>query len=119
MYFKKSEMTVIYNGERALDKKTLAVALGISRRINRQDLNTVRISETLFNHFLDRLGVEPKRLFDKSSRYYQEQLRGAQLTQGDWYQVLLHHPELLRGPVVLYRDKAIICHTPTDVMKVC
>lgn len=112
-------MTLLYNGQRALDKKTLAMALGISRRINRQDLNTVRISETLFNLFLDRLGVEPKKLFDKSQPYYQEQLRGAQLSKGAWYQVLLHHPELLKGPIVMYRDKAIICNTPTDVMRVC
>lgn len=112
-------MTLLYNGERSQDKQTLAIAMAMSRRINRQDVKTVRISETLFNLFVDRLGVEPKKLFDKSSPYYQQQLRGAELTHGDWYQVLLHHPDLLKSPIVLYRDKALICSTPTDVMKVC
>lgn len=118
MYYNKNEITLLYNGERPQDRKTLAMAMSLSNRINRQDLHTTRISETLFYLFLEKLGADPKDIVDKSQPYYQHELRGSELSISAWYQLLIHHPELLKAPLALFHDKAIICNTPTDMMKV-
>lgn len=118
MYYDKKDITFLYNGDRALDRKTLAYAMSMSNRINRQDLTMGKLSETLFDIIIEKLGVEPKAIFDKSNPYYQKELRGAKLSSWAWYQVLKHRPDLLRAPIALFNNKAIMCTTPTDMMKV-
>lgn len=117
MYFNKKELTLLYNGERVLDRKTLAMALTLGVKINRQDLTSVRLSETLFMLFLNKLNIEPKALFDKSHPYYQSELRGREYTAPEWYEILLRKPELLRAPLAMYREKAMMCTSPNDMLK--
>lgn len=117
MYFNKKELTLLYNGERALDRKTLAMALTLGVKINRQDLTSVRLSETLFMLFLNKLNLEPKALFDKSHPFYQSELRGSEYTAPEWYEILLHKPDLLRAPIAIHGDKAILCTSPNDMLK--
>ena len=54
----------------------------------------------------------------KADPYYQTYVRGRDLSNEDWYSVLTNRPGLLRCPVALYRNKAILCETPSDVLKV-
>lgn len=32
--------------------------------------------------------------------------------------VLLNSPQLLSGPIAIHDHQAIVCHTPTDIMKI-
>lgn len=118
MYYNKDEITLLYNGNRSTDRKTLAMAMALDKKINRQDINSVRLSETLFYIFVDKFGGDPKKLVDKSQPFYQSELKGSDLDSSAWYQLLLHHPELLKAPVALYHGHATMCNTPTDMMKV-
>jgi len=118
MHYDKNEFILLYNNDNDKDRKTLAYALTISKKINRQEINSVRISDTLFGMFLDRLRVDGKMLVNKSDPYYQENIRGHELTNDEWYSVLISRPSLLRSPVAMYRNKCVICETPTDVYRV-
>lgn len=117
MHYNRDEITLLYNHERALDRKTLAIALAMNSKINRQELHSVRISETLFFIFLEKLDKEPKNIANKALPFYQNELRGKQLSKRDWYSLIVNNPELLKAPLALYKDKAIICSTPTDILK--
>lgn len=117
MHYNKDEITLLYNHKRELDRKTLAIAMSLGSKINRQELNSVRVSETLFFMFLERLKSEPKNIADKSLPYYQKELRGTTLSNRAWYNLIMKMPELLRAPLAMFRDKAIICNTPTDILK--
>ena len=58
MHYEKSELTIIYNSKKIIDKKTLAIAQGISLNINRQDINEVRLSNTLFRLAIQKLNLK-------------------------------------------------------------
>ncbi len=118
MYFDKRELTLLYNSHRELDRKTLAMAHTLGVKINRQDLTSVRLSETLFIMFLNKLAVEPCAIVDKSNPYYQRELKGRGYTAPEWYEIILHKPELLRAPIAMYRDKAIMCTSPNDMLRI-
>lgn len=118
MHYKKSELTIIYNGKRELDKKTLAIAQGISKQINKQDLNAVTVSSTLFRMAVEKLGVKAKDIMDKSNPLYQQNIRGMDPDVDSAFHMIANNPELLRCPIALYKDKAVVCNTPTDLLKV-
>lgn len=118
MYYDKNNLILLYNGNREKDRKTLAMALSITTHVDKQELNSVRFSETLFCKMLDKLGVEPKSILNKSLPVYQEQFRGRDLTSTDWYNAIRRYPDLLLSPIAMFKDKAVICNTPTDVYKV-
>lgn len=118
MHYDKNEFILLYNNDNDKDRKTLAYALTITKKINRQEVNTVRFSDTLFGMLLDRLKVDGKKLINKADPYYQEHIRGQELTNDEWYSILKSRPSLLRSPVAMYKNKCVICETPTDVLRV-
>lgn len=34
-----------------------------------------------------------------------------------WLEVLAHYPHLVKAPIVIYHGRAVVCNTPTDIMK--
>lgn len=117
MYLNKKELTLLYNSSRELDRKTLAMAHTLGVNINRQDLNCARVSETLFMMFLNKLQMEPKYILDRSNLYYQAELRGKDYTSSEWYEIILRNPVLLRAPLAMFKDKAVMCTSPNDMLK--
>lgn len=117
MYYKQNEITLLYNKQRELDRKTLAMAHVVNPKINRQEIHSVRVSETLFYILIDKLGGDPKSIVDKSQPFYQKELRGKELSNYGWYMTIMNHPELLKAPIAMYHGKAILCVSSNDVLK--
>tara|TARA_B110000285_G_scaffold47_1_gene38 strand:- start:1110 stop:1469 length:360 start_codon:yes stop_codon:yes gene_type:complete len=117
MYYRKSELTILYNHNKELDRKVLAMAHTLGVKINKQELSTVRMSESLFIKFLDRLGKEAKTIIDKSHPYYQSNLRGKEFNSSEWYEIIRRHPILLKAPLAMYKDKAMMCQSPNDILR--
>jgi arsenate reductase len=118
MHYDKNDLILLYNGDNAKDRKTLAYAHTITSRINRQEVNSVRISETLFSLMMKELNIDAKNIVNKADPYYQANYRGRDLSSNDWHSVLTKRPSLLRSPVAMYHGRAVICNTPTDILKV-
>jgi arsenate reductase len=117
MHYKENEITLLYNKQRELDRKTLATAHVVSSKINRQEIHTVRVSETLFYILVEKLGGDPKSIIDKSQPFYQRELRGKELSNYGWYMMIMNHPKLLKAPIAMYHGKAILCTSSNDVLK--
>jgi arsenate reductase len=118
MHYKKDELTLLYNSANPRDIKTLAYAKTITTKINKQDVNSVTVSATLSKVMVDKLGGDPKVLINKSLRYYQQQLRGHDYKPKMWLLAIKKMPELLTAPVALYRNRVVVCNSPTDILKV-
>lgn len=118
MHFKKDELTLLYNSNNPRDMKTLALAKTIASKINKQDINDVEVSATLFEVAVEALGGNPKILINKSLPYYQENLRGTEYSVLMWFRTLKKMPELLKAPIAFYKDRVVLCETPTDILKV-
>lgn len=117
MYYKKNELTILYNKNKELDRKALAMAYTLGVKINKQELSTVRMSESLFIKFLNNLGRDAKTLVDKSNPYYQSELKGKSFNASEWYEIIRHRPRLLKAPLAMLKDRAVICQSPNDMLR--
>lgn len=117
MHYRKNELILLYNERNEKDKKTLAYAYTITNEINKQEINTVRFSDTLFRMMLEKLKLTGKQIINKADPFYQEHCRGKDISIEDWYAVLKNKPSLLRSPIALYKNQVLICETPTDILR--
>jgi len=117
MYYKENELVLIYNSEINRDRKTLAYAVSMASKVNRQDILTCRVSSTLFSLALNKLQLNGKDIVNKAHPHYQNMYRGVELTNDEWFSLIMHHPELLRAPLAMYKGKALVCNSETDLLR--
>jgi arsenate reductase (glutaredoxin) len=103
------ELTLVYNSSTSEGRKALAYAVSLAPKVNRQDVKEVQLSTTFVRQVLKQLNVRPKDLLNRAHPYYQEHLRGRDLDTEGWLQVVAHNPELLKAPIALLGDKAVVC----------
>jgi arsenate reductase (glutaredoxin) len=117
MHYDKNDLILLYNNDNEKDRKTLAYAHTITRQINKQEVNSVRVSDTLFGLMLDQLAMDAKSIVNKADPFYQQNIKGHDLSAEDWHAVIRKRPSLLRAPMAMYRGKTVLCNTPTDILK--
>ncbi len=117
MHLSSNELTILYNKGNERDRKTLSYAHTITDKINKQELGSVKVSSTLFQVFVEKLDEDPKKLINKADPYYQKNIRGKDFSITEWFDLLINHPDLLKAPLAMYQNKAVICNTPTDILK--
>ena len=118
MNFSNREIVLIYNPKTDLSKKTLAYAKSITNHINEIDIHNTQLTSTIWKEVVNKLGLRPKEMMDRSSRYYEDNVKGHEITMRGLLDVLNHNPDILLGPIAIKGDKAVICKTPTDVLKI-
>jgi len=118
MYLNSNDLTILYNGKLQKGKQTVAIAQSLSKRINKQDIASITVSRNLFCIMMHKLNIEPEDIVNQSDPYYKKELQGKEYRVSEWYNIIKHHPELLINPVVLYHNKGLVCHTPTDILKI-
>ncbi len=111
------EILIYYNPESNADKKTVAFARSVSPHIRTYAFNQNPSTNTSWQMILLSLGKEPKELLNKAHPFYQKNLRGKEFDREDWLKVLLHNPELIKAPVAVRGNKAILCNNPTDIYR--
>lgn len=119
MHLSSKELTILYNEKNERDRKTLSYAHIITNKINKQELGSVRVSGTMFQVFVNALKKDPKKLINKADPYYQKNIRGKNFSINEWFKMIINHPNLLKAPLAMYDNKAVICHTPTDILRLC
>lgn len=111
------EIQVYYKSDCSKSKKVLAYAKSISNSINTVNLTITKGTGTIWQNILSKLEKSPKELLDKSLPYYQENIRGRDFEKRDWTNLLMHNPNLIRGPIVVKGNKAMLIDNPTDIYK--
>jgi arsenate reductase len=61
--------------------------------------------------------MHPKELMNKAHPYYQANIRGKEFTDEDWLNVIKYNPSLLKAPIAIRGDKAVLCTNATDIYK--
>ena len=118
MYLNLNELTILYNGKHLKSRQTVSLARSQGKRVNAQDISNTRVSVNLFCNLLDRANVQPKTIVNKASKYYQNNLRGTDFSDEEWFYILMNNPDLLVDPIIVYKQSAVVCKTPTDVLRV-
>ena len=103
------ELTLVYDSTSSEGRKALAYAYSLATKVNRQDVSAVSLSTTFVRQVLKQLNLRPKDLLNRAHPYYQTNLRGRDLDAEGWLQVLAHNPLLLKAPIALHGNRAVLC----------
>ncbi|MCB9182475.1 MAG: glutaredoxin [Flavobacteriales bacterium] len=103
------ELTLVYDSSTTEGRKALAFAYSLAQKVNKQDVSEVSLSTTFVRQVLKQLNLRPKDLLNRAHPYYQANLRGRDLDTEGWLHVLTHNPDLLKAPIALQGDRAVLC----------
>lgn len=113
----RSEIHFYYSSNQPIDKQTLAYAQTIAKYVNRIDVINERLTATRWNNLLRRLNLRAKDLLNRAHPEYQSRIAGKNWDEESWLTILVESPYLIKSPIALYKDMAILCKTPTDILK--
>ena len=113
----KREILLYYNPESSADRKTVAHAKGLVPHLKTYAFSKSPSTTTSWRQIINSLGLHPKELLNKAHPYYQRNIRGREFDEEGWMTVLQYNPELIKAPIAVRGDKAILCSTPTDIYK--
>lgn len=117
MQFHPNELFLIYDPHSNVGKQTKAMALSICSHINEVDVTKEQLSPTYWKEIVNMLGIFPNEMLDKSHQDYKKKVMNNTFTMDGWMQILVHDAHLISGPIVIFNNNAVFCHTPTDILK--
>jgi len=117
MQFHPNELFLLFNPQSNSGKQTRAMAKDICSHIHEVDALHDKLIPTYWKEVVTMLGIAPSELLDKSHPDYKSKVGDNTYTMDGWLEVLARNPQLLRAPIAIYSGRAILCETPTDIMK--
>lgn len=117
MQFHPNEIFLYYDPSTNTGKQTRAYASSISKNVNTLDSTKTKLTATLWKEIVNMISLKPKDLLDKSRSDYQDLVKGNTFTMTGWLDVLAKNPQMLKAPIAIYKNKAMLCQKPTDILK--
>ena len=111
------EILIYYNASSSPHKKTVAYAKSVVPHVKPYDFAKAPSTDTSWRMIIKALDVHPKDLLNKAHPDYQNHIRGREFDSEGWLKILKYNPELIKAPIAIRGKKAIICTTPTDILK--
>ncbi len=112
-----NELIIYFDPSSNMGKQTRAIAQTISNNINLIDYHKQPLTTTLWKDIINMLDLKPKDLLDKSRKDYQEKIAGNTFTMSGWLEVLMNNPQMIKAPIAIFQNKAILCKKPTDLLQ--
>ncbi|MGY6742403.1 MAG: arsenate reductase family protein [Cecembia sp.] len=111
-----NELFFYYNPGHSVDKQMRAYAQSISNHVNEINIEREKITLTGWRSILDKLNLRPKDLLNRAHPDYQEKIAGKTWDDEGWLQILTKYPHLIKAPIAIRRNKAVLCTTPNRVL---
>lgn len=111
------EILIYYNPESNSDRQTLAYAQSVVPHIKSYAFDKSPSSGTSWQQILKALDIHPKEILNKANPYYQTHIRGRDFDEECWIKVIRYNPDLIKAPIAIRGNRAILCATPTDIYK--
>lgn len=112
-----NEIMVYYDQGHSRSKKVLAMARTVSPHVREVELSKSPLTSTLMRDLLKKLDLRPKDLLDRSSRYYQENIRGRDFNAEGWLHILIKNPDLIKAPIAVRGGRAVLCENANDLLR--
>jgi len=111
------EILLYYNPDSSRDRKTVAHAQSMSKHVRLFAHNQNRSTTTAWKVILNSLDLNAKQLLNKADPDYQQRLRGKEFDDEGWLHVLQHNPHLIKAPIAIKGNKALLVNSPTDIYR--
>lgn len=112
------QITIYYNPESVIAKKTLAFAEAEGLAILRIDILKIPLTGTQIAELSSRLNLKVKDLVDQEHDSYTLKFEPHNFSTDDWIKMIRGNPEIMRQPIALHGDNTVLVRTPTDILKV-
>ncbi len=113
-----NEMVLLFHSETPTGKQTRAMAKMLSSNVNEFHYDKVRFTTTIWRSLLDKLALRPKDLLNRAHPDYQSKIKGKNLDDEGWLNVIIQHPYLIKAPIAITTKMAILCIKPNDILKI-
>jgi len=111
------EILIYYNPESSADRKTVAYAQSLAPHVRSYAFGKTPSTGTSWQMILKSLDLHPKELMNKAHPYYQKHIRGREFDEESWINVLRYNSNLIKAPIAIRGNRAILCTTPTDIYR--
>ncbi|MDN3670914.1 ArsC/Spx/MgsR family protein [Echinicola jeungdonensis] len=112
-----NELFFYYIPTHSIDKQARAYARSISRHVHEINIEKEKITSTGWKLILDMLNLRAKDILNKSHPEYQSMIAGKTWDEEGWLNILVKHPYLIKAPIAIKQHKAVLCTTPTEILK--
>lgn len=113
-----SEISLFHNPECNKAKKARAMAGSLARTVNAYEFSKLPRTQTQWRELLGSLGKKAKDILDKSKPYYQANIRGRDFQEEDWLNIVINNPDLIRSPIAMRGNKALLLDNPSDILRI-
>jgi len=111
------EILLYFDSTSSPHKKTVAYAKSIVPYVQTYEFSDTPSTGVSWRQILQSLDKHPKDLLNKALPEYQNHIRGREFTMEGWLKVLQYNTHLLKAPIAIRGNKAILCESPTDIFK--
>ena len=112
------EILILYDPGSGSGRQVVAYARSLSRHVQAYSFQQSPYNNrTGWCKILRALEMEPKELLDKSHSYYQTHIRGREFDEEGWFNVLRTNPELIKAPIAMRGQRAVLCINPKDIYR--
>ena len=113
-----NELWLFFDCRSSEQKKTRAMARSISNHVNEFTFKDMSRTKMMWIDILKMLNLKPKDLLNKADPKYQSELAGHSFSDEDWLNILMNNPCLIKAPIALMNQRAVLCIKPKDIYKI-
>lgn len=117
MQFHPNELFLLYNPQSSTGKQTKAMAMDMCNHLNEVDSLHEKLGPTYWKEVINMLGMEPAELLDHSHPEFKAKVGNQQYTMNGWLDVIMHNPQLIKAPIAIFNGQAVLCKTPSDILR--
>lgn len=112
------QITLYYSSKSQRAKQTLAYAKAEGLPILEIDILKTPLTGTQIVALAEKLNVEIKDLINQDHPIYKSRFKHHDLSENDWIKMIRHNPDIMKQPIALRGDDAILVETPTDIIRI-
>lgn len=117
MKLRQNELWIYYDKNSASHRKTKAYAYSVSKHVQERDFNQDKLTKLMWQDILSMLKMKPKEIMNKANPKYQSGIARHEFEDDSWLEILVKNPDLVKAPIAIMNEKAILCCNPKDVYK--
>jgi arsenate reductase (glutaredoxin) len=112
-----NELFLYYNPSHSVDKQMRAYAKAVSNHVNEINIEKEPITSTGWQTILNKLQLRPKDLLNRAHPDYQNLIAGRTWDDEGWLNILIRNPHLLKAPIAIKKERAVLCLTPNNLLE--
>ncbi len=116
--FLNHELYLIYNPETELGRKTRALAPSISGVVHEIDVKSKWVTPFRWKEIINLLNLSSaKDLINPSHPDYGKILADKDFSERDLLEILYQNPQLVKGPIGVLENHAVLCEDSADILQ--